>query len=82
MRTKNLIASLILIATIFSCNFFKNPQEGDPVARVNDTYLYKSDLENLITEATSKEDSALRVNNYINNWATQQLLMDGARLNL
>ena len=67
---------------IVSCDFFRKSSDEDIVARVNDTYLYKSEIENLISETTSKEDSALRVNNYINHWATQQLLMDGARLNL
>ena len=67
---------------IVSCDFFRKSNDEDVVARVNDTYLYKSEIENLISETTSKEDSALRVNNYINHWATQQLLMDGARLNL
>ena len=67
---------------IVSCDFFRKSSDEDIVARVNDTYLYKSEIENLISETTSKEDSTLRVNNYINHWATQQLLMDGARLNL
>ncbi|TJY32189.1 peptidyl-prolyl cis-trans isomerase [Pontimicrobium aquaticum] len=82
MRSKTIILPFLLIVFLASCDFLKKPQEEDAVARVNDTYLYKSDIENLITETTSKADSTLRVNNYINNWATQQLLMDGARLNL
>lgn len=70
------------MAIISSCNFFKKSQEDDVIARVNSTYLYTKDIEHLITETTSKEDSTLRVNNFINHWATQQLLMDGAQLNL
>ena len=67
---------------IVSCNFFKKAETGEPIARVNDTYLYKSDIEDLITEGTSKEDSTIRVTNFINQWATQQLLIDGAKVNL
>lgn len=52
------------------------------MARVNDTYLYHDDINNLVSEGTSKEDSAVVVQNYINNWATQQLFFDGAKLNL
>ena len=70
------------MAIISSCNFFKKSQEDDVIARVNSTYLYTKDIEHLITETTSKEDSTLRVNNFINHWATQQLLIDGAQLNL
>jgi len=73
---------LFLFVTLTSCEFFKKALEGEPVARVNDSYLYKTDIENLIIDGTSKEDSTLRVNNFINQWATQQLLIDGAELNL
>jgi hypothetical protein len=74
---------LFLLPFIFlSCDFLKKTEKSDAVARVNDTYLYKSDIKDLITESTSKEDSTLRVNNFINHWATQQLLINGAEINL
>jgi len=72
----------MLVTTLSSCNFFKKAQDEDAVARVNETYLYKNDIEKLLTETTTKEDSTIRVSNFINQWATQQLLMDGAQLNL
>ncbi|GAA4267933.1 hypothetical protein GCM10022257_00340 [Hyunsoonleella aestuarii] len=53
-----------------------------PVARVNDSYLYLEDISDLVSAETSKEDSTLLVQNFINRWATQQLLVDGAKLNL
>ncbi len=65
-----------------SCDFFKKTEEGDPVARVNESYLYYDDIKDLTTEATTKEDSTLMVQNFINRWATQQLFIDGAMLNL
>ena len=81
MRFKYYI--LFLVPAIFlSCDLLKKTDESNAVARVNDTYLYKSDIENLVTEETSKEDSTLRVNNFINQWATQQLLINGAKINL
>jgi len=52
------------------------------VARVNDNFLYEKDIQKLISEDTTPEDSILIVNNYINRWATQQLLIDQARINL
>ena len=81
MYTKNLIVSLLLLL-FFSCDFFKKEEDKTPIAKVNETYLYLEDLEGLITEGTSKTDSILLVTNFINNWATQQLLIDGALLNL
>lgn len=73
----------ILIVVIFSsCDFFKNTENENPIARVNDAYLYEDDIKNLIFEGITKEDSIVRVNNFINQWATQQLLIDGAQINL
>lgn len=53
-----------------------------PIARVNESYLYQEDIEGLVAEGTPKEDSTLLVNGFINRWATQLLLVDGAQTNL
>ncbi|MBD0833273.1 peptidylprolyl isomerase [Aestuariibaculum sediminum] len=74
--------SIVLLLLVTSCHFFKEVDDQVPVARVNDSYLYYEDIEELVSDGTSKEDSILLVQNYINQWATQQLLIDGARLNL
>jgi len=81
LQTKNLFA-LLLLLLFFSCNFFKKEEDKTPLAKVNDTYLYLEDLKDLIPEGTSEEDSTLLVTNFINRWATQQLLIDGALINL
>ncbi|GGW70623.1 hypothetical protein GCM10008085_23350 [Winogradskyella epiphytica] len=56
--------------------------DENPIARVNESYLYESDIEGLVPKGTSKEDSILMVNAYVNRWARQLLLMDGALVNL
>jgi hypothetical protein len=81
LNTKYYILFIIL-AIFLSCDFFKKTDESDAVARVNDIFLYKNDIKDLVTKETSKEDSILRVNNFINHWATQQLLINGAEINL
>lgn len=74
---------LMAIATVFaSCEYFTSTPEEDVVARVNENYLYLSDVQKLIPENTSPEDSVLIINNYITRWATQQLLIDQAKINL
>jgi len=66
-----------------SCDFsLKEEETGIPIARVNNSYLYKEDVAALAAETNSKIDSAVLVENYIKNWATKQLLLDGALLNL
>nr|WP_248724953.1 peptidyl-prolyl cis-trans isomerase [Seonamhaeicola sp. ML3] len=67
---------------IYSCEYLKRPPEVEAVARVNDSYLSYSDLKGLVNQGTSKDDSIFIVENFINRWATQQLLVDGAILNL
>ncbi|PKQ46500.1 peptidylprolyl isomerase [Confluentibacter flavum] len=67
---------------VTSCHFFKKVDDRVAVARVNDTYLYYEDIKDLVSEGTSKEDSILLVQNFINKWATQQLFVDGAMRNL
>ncbi len=74
----------ILLCSIFlSCSsYFKKKEEKEPLARVGETYLYKEDVAPLITEGMSKGDSASFVANYINNWASKQLLLSKSKINL
>lgn len=72
-----------MILSLNSCTFFfKETDDRIKVARVNDTYLYYDDIKDLVSEGTTKEDSILLVQNFINRWATQQLFVDGAKINL
>ena len=73
---------LIFYLLITSCDVFKSTDNREPIARVDEAYLYKEDIEGLVPEGASKEDSILLVNAHINRWARQLLLMDGALLNL
>ena len=81
MKLRNIVI-IGLIVLLSSCKYFAKEQEGIPVARVNEIYLYEDDLKELVIDGVSKEDSILRVRNFINQWATQQLLINGAEVNL
>ena len=75
--------SVVVLTILFvSCNYFITKEESAPVARVNDKFLYADEIEALLPKTTSTEDSVVLVNNYINRWATQLLLFDGAQNNL
>lgn len=74
---------IFFFCILFSaCGYFKKEEERDVIARVNETYLYKEDIQPLVGEGISPEDSALIVSNFVNRWATQQLLIDKAKFNL
>ncbi len=76
--------SIILLSflAVMSCDYFKQDIQDIPIARVNDNYLYEKDIKGLLLKTASKEDSTLIVNNYINRWATKQLLIDQSIINL
>ena len=82
MRIKTSVVLLLLIVIVLSCDIFKKSDDRQPVARVNQSYLYVDDIKDLVLEGASKEDSTLIVQNFINRWATQQLFVDGAMLNI
>ena len=82
MKSLTNIFLIIILSTLFSCSYLRKEPDGIPVARVNDSYLYQEDIEAIFSEGITKEDSTLRVNNFINQWATQKLLQSGAEINL
>ena len=79
---KQVVFYVIIGLVISSCEYFKQVETQDVIARVNETYLYKEDLKTILPENYSNQDSIVIANNFINNWATEQLLVQGATLNL
>ena len=72
---------IILILLIISCELENNSKE-DPIARVNDNFLFFSEIQESLDENMSQNDSMLAVNNAINNWASKKLLYEKAIFNL
>ena len=64
-----------------SCGLKKGESDG-VLARVGEEYLYAEDVAPLLGKGVSGQDSAVIVNNFINNWAAKQLLMTKAKINL
>lgn len=80
-QIRSLFFTIILLAT--SCNYFyKQEDDRKALARVNESYLYFDDVSHLFSENISAEDSIIRLTNFINKWAAEQLLVDGAMRNL
>ena len=67
---------------IFSCDLALKPNSQDSIARVNSSFLTLDDIDTALVEGLSQQDSLIQIQNVINNWATEQLLQDGARINL
>ena len=80
---KRVYIYIISIILLHSCDYFtiKN-DNNETVARVHNTYLYKTDLKYIFTEGITEQDSVLIAKNFINNWIKQQLLLSKAQINL
>ena len=64
------IALLSFLTLVTTCRLDK-PSSDNVVARVNDQYLYQSEILENIGENLSAADSASIVQNYINTWAKE-----------
>lgn len=79
----NKLPYLAIVCVFFSsCSYFKQESKPEAVARVGETYLYKTDLFDLVAEGLSTADSISIVHNFIDRWATQKLLIKAAELNI
>jgi hypothetical protein len=82
-KTRVITFTVAMAFLTFSCSsLWKDTEEKRPLARVGETYLYKEDVAPLMYEGITKEDSISIVTNYINNWASKQLLLSKAKINL
>ena len=74
---------LVMFVLVFTaCDLSKSSGEGTPLARVNDTFLMAEDIDFSEFEALNSDDSLVQIRTIVRNWATQQLLIDGATLNI
>lgn len=67
--------------TILACgNFRSTDEESDrvPVARVEGSYLYKDELEGIVSPGTPEADSIARTEAYIDSWIRKELLIQEA----
>jgi hypothetical protein len=84
MNMKNYLKYTLIFAIIFmvSCNKRSVEDNDRPLAKVNDKFLYESELRNIFTTTYSKDDSVTIARNFINDWIKKQLMLEKAELNL
>ncbi|MCA0960446.1 peptidyl-prolyl cis-trans isomerase [Muricauda ruestringensis] len=81
-NTLFLICALLVILFSSCEGMFNKDEEKEPLARVGDAYLYKEDVASLVDDDMTAEDSTIFVTNYINTWASKQLLLTKSKINL
>lgn len=80
--TTFLTAGVLLLLLNTACTYFDPSRQDDAVARVGDHYLGREEVNKVLNENLSTQDSLVLVNNYINEWAKDRLLFERARINI
>ncbi len=76
---KYILPVLIILS---SCFGGAEKSSENVLARVYDEYLYESELKDVVPAEYTVRDSILIVQNYINNWISQKLVLHKAQRNL
>lgn len=76
------LSFFIMAIIITSCNFYSLPEKESPLARVYDKSLYLSKVNNIFPSLITKDDSILILENYVNKWIIDELVLYKAELNL
>lgn len=71
----------IVLLFLTSCSYLHNEADR-PVARVEDDYLFESDLVGMVAPGTSPTDSLNLTKNYIDSWIKKKVLIHHAEKNL
>ncbi len=77
-----ILLPLIIIFIIQACQYTNNNPKGEPIARVYNNYLYKSDLNKFFEHDLPAQDSTEIANAYIKKWIKNQLLVHKAKTEL
>lgn len=75
------VGGLFGFFAIVSCDL-QNPSDDDWVVRIQDHYLYRSELADYIPKTMSVEDSAKMADSYIHSWVKDHVVLAQAELNL
>ncbi len=77
---KRIILYAVFFILLISCK--EEKEEINAIARVYNSYLYEKDIAEKLPLNISKEDSVLFRANFINTWASEQLLLQKAKINI
>lgn len=77
-----LISLVLALLLIPGCSLWEEKNDEKPVARVFEHYLYPSELDDVIPDGTSPEDSVQNAKRYIDTWVKGQLMQRRAEQSL
>ena len=82
MRKLAFVTGVVLMLAVTSCRDYIMQSDRIVVAECYGNKLYPEDLEGVVPADANKMDSLARVNDFIDSWIRQQLLIHQAEINL
>ena len=79
---RRIVIGLVFLMAFVSCNNVNNGNGDRVVASIYDKTLHQSDLQSVLYEGISVNDSLVRTKAFINNWIRVQLIIHQAEKNL
>jgi len=76
------LSILIIAPLLLSCNRFRSKEDEPILARVQDEYLYQSEVTKSIPKGISPRDSITMAQSLINKWIEKTMLLKKAEKNL
>lgn len=74
--------ALVYISLVFlaasGCSLISRTNQEEPLARVFDSYLYPSDMADVVPEGTLEKDSVILAKRHIDTWVRDQLMLGRA----
>ncbi|MBQ6083134.1 MAG: hypothetical protein IJK92_02100 [Bacteroidales bacterium] len=77
-----IVIGLVFLMAFVSCNNVNNGNGDRVVASIYDKTLHQSDLQSVLYEGISVNDSLVRTKAFINNWIRVQLIIHQAEKNI
>ena len=81
MRRQINIIGLLMVASMMLAGCHRN-DKGDVVAEVYGHKLYTTDVEGIVTDNISREDSLMLIENYVDQWIQQMVVLEQAKKNI
>ena len=79
---RRIVIGLVFLMAFVSCNNVNNGNGDRVVASIYDKTLHQSDLQSVLYEGISVNDSLVRTKAFINNWIRAQLIIHQAEKNI
>ncbi|HLN52917.1 MAG TPA: hypothetical protein VK212_04360 [Lentimicrobium sp.] len=82
MSVKHLVLPVLVLFSMAGCDYLSHNRKEQAVAECYGKYLYKEDLEGLVSAGTTPNDSIAMIRQFIDNWIMQQVMLKQAEDNL